>query len=293
MARRKRKKTSTIYLLGAIVTLALWFAQQRLSSHEIQQPTSENPKPTSSVSREELPKTPSRPRVTSSSSQQDFDHAKRELRKLFGKGEDFYCSCHYDFDQKPQVNPQACGLNLKGDRARRIEWEHVVPASAFGRKFAEWKKGDAQCGNGKKKKGRECARIASAEFRQMEGDMYNLVPAVGELNRLRGDKVYAEIPGEMREFGKCDFETLGQKTEPRDEIRGDIARIYFYMDARYPGFEIINTDNKSMMERWHLADPMDEAERRRIAKIAAIQGNSFYIGRLENLAQAEKAASPL
>ncbi|RZA25012.1 MAG: hypothetical protein EOP10_08160 [Proteobacteria bacterium] len=209
----------------------------------------------------------------------DFDSAKGHLRRMFSRGRDFYCNCSYDFTRKPQVDPSSCGLSSKADRAKRIEWEHVVPASFYGRQFTAWKKGDPAC-RGRDKKGRQCARKVSPVFRQIEGDLYNLVPAVGELNRVRGDNVYGEIPGEPREFGACDFETLGNVTEPKSDIRGDVARIYFYMDARYPEYKIVSEDNQALFEQWAAADPIDAAERERVRKIEAVQGNSFFIGRL-------------
>lgn len=209
----------------------------------------------------------------------DFDEAKRELRKLFSKGRDVYCGCSYDFARKPNVDPSSCGLTSKSDRAKRIEWEHVVPASYYGRQFTAWKKGDPSC-RGREKRGRECARKASPTFRQIEGDMYNLLPAVGELNRVRSDKSYGIVPGEAREFGACDFETLGNLSEPKDDVRGDIARIYFYMDARYPEYSIVNDSNIKMFEEWAKDDPLDSMERQRLQKIEAVQGNSFFIGRL-------------
>ncbi|MBC7660852.1 MAG: endonuclease [Chitinophagaceae bacterium] len=185
------------------------------------------------------------------------------------------------------VDPSSCGLVSKSPRAKRIEWEHVVPASYFGKQFVEWRKGDVSC-TGRATRGRECARRASPAFRQIESDMYNLVPAVGELNRARGDSSYGIIPGEPREFGACDFETFSKITEPRPEIRGDIARIYFYMDVRYPQFQIVNSMNQNMLEEWAEADPIDQAEATRLQKIEDIQGNSFFIGRLAKLAQGGK-----
>jgi deoxyribonuclease-1 len=34
----------------------------------------------------------------------------------------------------------------------------------------------------------------------MESDLYNLAPAVGEINGLRSNYSFGMIPGEMREF---------------------------------------------------------------------------------------------
>jgi endonuclease I len=63
--------------------------------------------------------------------------------------------------------------------------------------------------------------------------MYNLVPAIGEINGLRSNYSFAMISGENREFGTCDMEIENPKAEPRPEVRGDIARIYFYMNWAY------------------------------------------------------------
>jgi deoxyribonuclease-1 len=59
----------------------------------------------------------------------------------------------------------------------------------------------------------------------MESDLYNLVPAIGEINGLRSNYSFAMIPGEKREFGTCDMEIENRKAEPRPEVRGNIASI--------------------------------------------------------------------
>ena len=82
------------------------------------------------------------------------------------------------------------------------------------------------------------------------------------------------IEGEEREFGKCDVEIRRRKIEPRDEVRGEIARTYMYMDSVYPGKGIISKKNRSMLEEWNRSDPEDEWECERARKIEKIQGNS-------------------
>ena len=44
--------------------------------------------------------------------------------------------------------------------------------------------------------------------------MYNLVPAVGEINGLRSNYSFGMISGEKREFGSCDMEIESRKAEP-------------------------------------------------------------------------------
>ena len=61
--------------------------------------------------------------------------------------------------------------------------------------------------------------------------------------------------------------------EPRDEVRGEIARTYLYMDSVYPGKGIISKKNRSMFEEWNLSDPVDKWECERTRRIERIQGN--------------------
>ena len=62
------------------------------------------------------------------------------------------------------------------------------------------------------------------KYRRIQADMYNLYPAIGEVNGRRSNYSMAIIKGEKREFGKCDVEIKNKKVEPRDDIRGEIAR---------------------------------------------------------------------
>ncbi len=78
----------------------------------------------------------------------------------------------------------------------------------------------------------------------MESDLYNLIPAIGEINGLRSNYSFAMISGEKREFGTCDMEIENRKAEPRPEVRGNIARIYLYMNWAYPGHGIIYKSGK-------------------------------------------------
>ncbi len=207
-----------------------------------------------------------------------FSKAKKALRKVYGpNARSFYCDCELSDDLK-SPDFEVCGYQPKKDnkRARRVEWEHVVPAHAFGKSVDAWRFGHADCVNrkGRAFKGRNCARKVSLQFRHMEADMHNLVPAIGEVNGLRSNYSMAMIEGEPRNFGACDLEIANRKVEPRPEVRGDIARIYEYMATAYPGRGIISAKNRRLFEAWSLADPVDRPECLRAQAIAAIQGNA-------------------
>jgi deoxyribonuclease-1 len=100
-----------------------------------------------------------------------------------------------------------------------------------------WRKGDEKCvkRNGKSYKGRRCCSKVSKKFKLMESDIYNLVPAIGEINADRSNFTFTELPGEPRNYGDVDFEVnfKARKVEPRDEVKGQISRTYFYFKKEY------------------------------------------------------------
>lgn len=206
-----------------------------------------------------------------------FSAAKRRAADIYADHrETFYCGCAYDAELR--VEPAACGYvpaNPDSRRAQRVEWEHVVPAHAFGHGFAAWRDGHPACvnGAGKAYRGRRCARKQEPDFVAMEADLHNLVPAIGELNGRRSHYGVAMLPGEPRRFGACDFEVEDRKVEPRPAVRGDVARTYLYMDAAYPARGVVSAKNAPLLQAWSREDPVDGWECERERRIARQQGN--------------------
>ncbi len=205
-----------------------------------------------------------------------FSRSKRIIMEIFeGRQNTFYCGCRYTKDKEVYLN--SCGYKVRknGKRAKRLEIEHVVPASDFGGGLPSWLEGHPECLSSKKKpyKGRRCATKISKLFAYMEADLYNLQPAIGEVNGDRSNYPPAILEGEEREYGKCDVEIEDEKFEPRPKIRGNIARSYMYMDWAYPGLRIIHSGNRKLIEGWHKADPVDDAEREWAKKVQEAQGN--------------------
>lgn len=207
---------------------------------------------------------------------QSINKAKRALlhQVYYDHMITFYCGCKFD-QSKSITDRNGYRPSREWKRAKRVEWEHVVPAQAFGRSFPEWRDGHSDCkdSQGEDFRGRRCASKASLLYRYMQSDMYNLVPAVGEINALRSNYSFAMVMGEPRKFGDCDMEIENRKAEPPEHIRGDIARIYFYMDWAYPGRGIISKKNRKLFEVWDKVDPVDGWERERARRIRKVQGN--------------------
>lgn len=126
-------------------------------------------------------------------------------------------------------------------------------------------------------------------------DMHHLRPTVVNVNSDRGNldfdeggvKVESTLGyGEGSSF--C-YRVTGVSFEPRDEVKGDIARMMFYMATRYDGGDGCPTDLElndkvgngntpylgklSTLLKWHEQDPVDDFERKRNDVIYSYQEN--------------------
>lgn len=207
---------------------------------------------------------------------QSFNKAKKisTEKVYYDHRETFYCGC--EFDRKNNIIDRNGYIpKSENKRAQRVEWEHIVPAHAFGQSFKEWRDGHPDCVDrkGKSFKGRACAGKVNVKFRYMESDLYNLVPVVGEINGLRLNYSFAMIPGKSDQFGRCKIKIKDRKVEPPPDVRGDIARIYMYMHKTYPSRGIISLKNRKLFMAWDKQDPIDEWECKRCKRIKGIQKN--------------------
>ncbi|TGM45137.1 nuclease [Leptospira biflexa] len=219
----------------------------------------------------------------------DFQKAKRVLKRFYAKvGKDFYCGCDFEKDEEElgrfKINHDSCGLKARKDSKRQtwIEWEHVVPAHSFGKERECWTKPNCESG-GKFLKGRKCCTATDPEFNLIEADLHNIVPVPGEINADRGIFPFGEIDGEPRAYGDCDFEIHFKNAvaEPKLDIRGDIARIYLYMEWRY-GIPIPE-GKRDLYKSWSALDPPDTFEIRKneIVERVQKQTNPFVDGTLK------------
>lgn len=211
--------------------------------------------------------------ITYAQAPDDFNEAKRKAVAIFaGQTDEFYCGCAIRWQGGKGIpDLTQCGYQVRknGPRATRIEWEHVVPAQQFGHQAACWQQG-----------GRELCSKKDRAFRQMEADLYNLRPAIGEVNGDRAHFRFSELPGEPSQYGYCPFQLdiRQQLAEPRPQVRGDIARIYFYMADKYQ--LALSAREEQLFLRWHQQDPVDPAELALNRRIAQTMGwpNPFVTG---------------
>jgi len=105
--------------------------------------------------------------------------------------------------------------------------------------------------------------------RDLCADLHNLKPANPSINSSRGNKFYG-------------LTTTTTTFAPREQVRGDLARILFYMAVTYPGLTLSNNNAGdtvpemgllTLLLLWHLEDPVDAFEQNRNEIIYEEQGN--------------------
>lgn len=136
------------------------------------------------------------------------------------------------------------GTSVSGTWDNGITWnrEHVWPQSLLG----------VSVNNSSKNEG---------------SDLHNLKPANPSENSSRGNKYFDNL-------------TTTASYAPRNEVKGDIARILFYMVVMYSRYSLVDqapTVNQmamfSVLLDWHEADPVDDFERNRNEVIYTYQKN--------------------
>lgn len=192
-----------------------------------------------------------------------FSTAKKIAAQIYADHQrTFYCDCTYTEDIPDLAG---CGYQVRKQevRANRIEWEHVMPAYDFGRALQCWEEG-----------GRSNCRSNNDDFKRAEADLVNLVPSVGEANGDRSNMRYGMVASaDAYQYGQCQAKvSFSERTfEPPAAVRGNIARTYWYMRDTY-GINLSDQQQR-LFEAWAKADPVDDWERLRNQRIAAIQGS--------------------
>ena len=206
-----------------------------------------------------------------------FSKAKSNLyKKVEGNsGLTFYTNCSW---AKKKVDLESCGLqnsfpkkHLK--RASRTEAEHIIPASWMYRKNGKYR----ECYTQAKALGentRKYCQKTDKDYRNAHNDLMNLVPAVGQLNGLRSNKPFAEkVSGKKEQTFRGNGKVLvvtSRVVIPDKSIRGDVARVGFYMSDTY-GVSY-SKRQLSLFKKWDKEDPVSSEEHERNQRVFKVQG---------------------
>lgn len=223
----------------------------------------------------------------------NFREAKQVARVIWADHRvTAYCDCRFDRDLN--IDHESCGYQPRDNkRAKRVEWEHVLPLSWFGQHRTCWKKGSCASKKGKPYGGRGCCEQTDPEFKKMYLDLHNLVPAVGEVNAERRNYRFGEFYPERREaeanFNGCAI-TINRHyrvIEPKNASKGMIARVHLYMAATY-SVKLSNAQ-KMLFNRWDKQYPPSEWEVQWNHRVHAVQGtDNTFISEYESRHTEEK-----
>jgi len=181
-----------------------------------------------------------------------------------------YCGCPIKWTsngKKGTPNLKACGYKARKrpERAKRIEVEHIVPASVLAKGMACWRKG-----------GRKACR-KDAEYNKMAGNLYNLWPAVGEVNADRNNYPYGVVKKPFVTYGQCQIKISFKQdlAEPPEQTKGLVARTYLYMSNKY--HVKLTNQQRLLYIQWSKQYPASNWEKQRAEKIKKYMGsNSYY-----------------
>ena len=122
-------------------------------------------------------------------------------------------------------------------------------------------------------------------------DLFHVVPADGWVNNQRGNLPFGDVDNPTytssngSKKGPCASPGFsGDCFEPTDDVKGDLARGYFYMALRYDDvFTCCGRDGvdradiepwmEDVLRAWHTFDPVDDDERARNNAVFIEQGN--------------------
>lgn len=144
-----------------------------------------------------------------------------------------------------------------------INTEHIVPQSFFG------------------------------SISPMKSDLFNIQPSHSSANSARGNTPYGEVLDENAQWYGTDAsgnyvtqgnipsdpanwsERSGNAWEPKEDVKGDIARMVFYFYTVYPtqAGTMSELGDPEMFYDWHVNDPVDAFEATRNSRVQQVQGN--------------------
>ena len=126
----------------------------------------------------------------------------------------------------------------------------------------------------------------------LKSDIVHVVPTDGKVNGMRSDWPFGDVAtvsyasaNNYSKLGSCKSAGYtGKVFEPNDEIKGDIARIYFYMATCYQsqcgswGGDIFTSTGMvkwelDVMMAWSKLDPVDDVEKARNNAVQQVQNN--------------------
>lgn len=105
----------------------------------------------------------------------------------------------------------------------------------------------------------------------MRADLFHLFPSDGAANNARGNLPFDVVTNPIWQQGGS--KAGSSQFEPRDSIKGIIARAMLYFVTRYQNYSSFLNTQEGILRQWHQQFAPDSAEIRRCQAISALQQN--------------------
>ncbi len=108
------------------------------------------------------------------------------------------------------------------------------------------------------------SKLSSTNYDASRGDLHHLRSCDDGINSERSNYPFVD--------GTGTYKRINQTWFPGDEWKGDIARMVFYLNARY-GETFDEVGSKELFLKWNIEDPVSDFEKQRNNVIYGAQGN--------------------
>ena len=191
----------------------------------------------------------------------------------------FMCNCSFD---KIKVNYDDCSYfpKVNNDKAHEVKWKQLINSKFIFRRYPEWKLGHNSCKTkkGDKYKRKKCVKkLYKNELKLINNDLHLYYPIIKQISIMMRNKRFGTINKERRKFGECNLEIGKLYIEPRDSIKGDIARTFLYFSENYMKNNFLKDKQKKLFKTWSSNDPVDQWECERNKNIKKLTGISNNI----------------
>ncbi len=205
-----------------------------------------------------------------------FREAKKEMVEIFhalNNPTTLYCGCPIIFTKNHGYRPDIKNCDYKiaydEERGQRIEAEHIVPVWEFAHSMHCWK-------NTYKGNGRNNCEHTDEYFNEIEADLHNLYPSVGEVNKDRASYAFVnelKHKDNPNGYGKCQmyYNKRHYLSQPTERSKGIVARAYLYMHQRYK--LNLDAEHLRLYRKWNSMYKVTDNECKRNVMIKRIQGN--------------------
>lgn len=204
-----------------------------------------------------------------------FAAAKKKLRKIFAATPTtFYCRCPMSL---PKVQLRGCSAvqnyNFYGASETVIEFEHIYPMARLKNKLLA--KIAPLMKDACPTLSRKCLTREIPLFAHFESDMMNIRPVIKKLNRLRRSYWFAldvlNAHQLNQNYHKCTFRIQNKRFHLPHHIKGDVARVMFYLSEHYHSWNLLSSEELQAFADWNQKDPLHPSEALILRSIATAQ----------------------